>query len=193
MCRGSFPEGTCVPRALIWRGPAPRPAPRRPRTARGKLQAKGIRPFQVLSVEQDQMDIKLVYSAVAIAYKEKPEEIIPAVMPQNLNNLEYELISKIYSMTLEEVPQVALVAPFTQRVVDPQMRALLQQMGQSAPDQYVDDKFSVLDATLKYEDYRLSRIQISKDSPLPKGLKTLIVVDPPALNDRQRYEISRFL
>ncbi len=162
-------------------------------TPQGKLQEKGIHPFQVRSVEQDQMDIKLVYSAVAIAYKEKPEEIIPAVMPQSLNNLEYELISKIYRMTLDEVPQVALVAPFTQRVVDPQMRALLQQMGQSAPEQYVDDKFSVLDAALKYEDYRLSRIQISKESPLPKGLKTLIVVDPPALNDRQRYEISRFL
>lgn len=162
-------------------------------TARGKLQEKGIRPFQVRSVEQDQMDIKLVYSAVSIAYKEKAEEIIPALTPQNLNNLEYELISKIYRMTLDEVPQVAMVAPFTRRVVDPQMRALLSQMGQSAPEQYVDDKYSVLAAALQYEGYRLNRIQISKESPISKGLKTLIVVDPSVLSDRQRYEISRFL
>lgn len=162
-------------------------------TARGKLQEKGIRPFQVRSVEQDQMDIKLVYSAISIAYKEKAEEIIPALTPQNLNNLEYELISKIYRMTLDEVPQVAMVAPFTRRVVDPQMRALLSQMGQSAPEQYVDDKYSVLAAALQYEGYRLNRIQISKESPISKGLKTLIVVDPSVLSDRQRYEISRFL
>jgi ABC-type uncharacterized transport system involved in gliding motility auxiliary subunit/ABC-type transport system involved in multi-copper enzyme maturation permease subunit len=162
-------------------------------TAQGKLQEKGIRPFQVRSVEQDQMDIKLIYSAISLAYKEKEEEIIPAVTPQNLNNLEYELVSKIYRMTLDAIPQVALVAPFTRRVVDPQMRALLSQMGQSAPEQSVDDKFSVLAAALQYEGYRLNRIQISKESPIPKGLKTLIVVAPPALSDRQRYEIGRFL
>lgn len=158
-----------------------------------KLQQKGIRPFQVRSIEQDQMDIKLVYSAIAIAYKEKKEEILPGITPQNLNNLEYELISKIYRMTLEKRPKVALVAPFTQRVVDPQMRALLAQLGQTAPDQYVDDKYKILDAALKYEDYELYRIRLTKESPLPAGVDTLIVVDPERLNDRQRYEISRFL
>ncbi len=158
-----------------------------------KLQQKGIRPFQVRSIEQDQMDIKLVYAAIAIAYKEKKEEILPGITPQNLNNFEYELISKIYRMTLEKTPKVALVAPFTQRVVDPQMRALLAQWGQTAPDQYVDDKYKILDAALKYEDYELYRIRLTKESPLPAGVDTLIVVDPERLNDRQRYEISRFL
>lgn len=158
-----------------------------------KLQQKGIRPFQVRSIEHDQMDIKLVYSAIAVAYKEKKEEIIPWVTSQNLNNFEYELISRIYRMTLEKTPKVALVAPFTQRVVDPQMRALVAQLGQNAPDQYADDKYKILDAALKYENYELYRIRLTKESPLPAGVDTLIVVDPERLNDRQRYEISRFL
>lgn len=158
-----------------------------------KLLAKGIRPFQVRSIEQDQMDIKLVYCAAAIAYKEKKEEIIPGITPQMLGNLEYELISKIYRMTMEKTPKVALVAPLTKKVVDPQMRALLAQLGQSTPDQYVDDKFKILDAALKYEAYQLTRIPLTKESPLPEDTDTLIIVEPEALNDRQRYEINRFL
>jgi len=42
-----------------------------------KVAAKGIRPFQVQSIEKDAMGIKLVYSAMEIAYKEKDPEIIP--------------------------------------------------------------------------------------------------------------------
>jgi ABC-type uncharacterized transport system involved in gliding motility auxiliary subunit/ABC-type transport system involved in multi-copper enzyme maturation permease subunit len=159
----------------------------------GKLQQRGIRPFQVRSIEQDQMDIKLVYSAIAIAYKEKKEEILPGLTPQNLNHLEYELISRVYRMTMEKTPRVALVAPFTQRVVDPQMRALLAQFGQTAPDQYVEDKYKILAAALQYEGYELHRVRLTRESPLPEKTDTIIVVDPERLNDRQRYEINRFL
>jgi ABC-type transport system involved in multi-copper enzyme maturation permease subunit len=80
-----------------------------------KLQKKGISPFQVQSIEQDEVGIKLIYSAIAIAYKEKEEAIVPRVIPQNLNNLEYELVSRVYRMTLEKRPKVALVAPYTNK------------------------------------------------------------------------------
>ncbi|MBI5150091.1 MAG: Gldg family protein [Candidatus Omnitrophica bacterium] len=162
-------------------------------TLADKMQQKGIRPFQVRSIEQDQMDIKLVYSAVSISYKEKEEEVIPAIMPANISNFEYELVSRIYRMTLDKIPTVAMVAPFTQRVVDPQMLALLRQLGQSAPDQYVDDKFKTLAAALQYEDYKFSRVRLTRENLLPEGLDTLIIVAPEKLNDRQRYEINRFL
>lgn len=173
---------------------APQPEPEnKEESLADKIQQKGIRPLQVRSIEQDQMDIKLIYSAVSIAYKEKKEEVIPAIMPANLGNFEYELISKIYRMTLEKTPKVAFVAPFTRKVMDPQIRALLGQLGQSAPDQYVDDKYKTLDAALKYEAYELSRIQLTKESPIPAGIDTLIIVEPQQLNERQRYEVSRFL
>ncbi len=158
-----------------------------------KLQQKGISPFQVQSIEQDELGIKLVYSGIAIAYKEKEEKIIPNVVPNNLHELEYELMSKIYRMTLDKTPRVALVAPYTEKAVDPQMMAFLRQFGQALPEQYRDDKFNILDAILRYEDYDVQRIRLTEKEPLPEDLDTLIVVAPEMLNERQRYEMNRFL
>ena len=158
-----------------------------------RLQQKGIQPFQVQSIEEDELGIKLVYSAISVSYKERDEEIIPRVVPQNLHNLEYELMSKIYRMTLDKRPSVALVAPYTEKAVDPQMMALLRQLGQRMPNQYRDDKFRILDALLRYEEYDLYRVNLTKESPLPEDVNTLIVVSPEDLNERQRYEINKFL
>lgn len=158
-----------------------------------KLQKKGIAPFQVRSIEQDEVGIKLVYSAIAIAYKEKEEAIIPRVVPQNIDNLEYNLISRIYRMTLDKTPKVALVAPYTDKQADAQIRKMLKQMGQALPEQYREDKFRYLGAIMRYEDYDVSRIRLTEEEPVPEGTDTLIVVAPEDLNERQRYEINRFL
>ncbi|MBN1868966.1 MAG: Gldg family protein [Candidatus Omnitrophica bacterium] len=158
-----------------------------------KLQQKGIAPFQVRSIEQDELGIKLVYSAIAIAYKEKEEAIIPRVIPENLNNLEYELVSRIYRMTLEETPKVALVAPYTDKQADARIQQMLKQMGQTLPDQYREDKFRYLDAVMRYEDYEVNRIRLTKEEPIPEGTDTLVLVAPEELNERQRYEINRFI
>ena len=56
------------------------------------LGAKGIRPFQVQSIEKDEMGIKLIWSAMTIAYKDKPEEVLPQVLPQSLASLEQDVI-----------------------------------------------------------------------------------------------------
>jgi len=162
------------------------------RSLEERLQQKGIQPFQVQSIEEDELGIKLVYSAISIAYKEKEEEIIPRVVPRNLHNLEYELMSKIYRMTLDKKPRVALVAPYTEKTIDPQMLSLLRQFGQ-VPSQYREDKYRILDALLRHEEYDLRRIHLSKESPLPEDINTLIVVAPENFNERQRYEINKFL
>ena len=105
------------------------------------MQKKGIGPFQVRSIEQDEVGIKLIYSSIAIAYKEKEEAIIPRIIPQNINNLEYEIISRVYRMTLEKTPKVALVAPYTTKQADARIQEMLKKLGQSLPDQYKEDKF----------------------------------------------------
>jgi len=158
-----------------------------------KLQEKGITPFQVQSIEQDEMGIKVIYSALAIAYKEKEEEIIPRVVPENVNNLEYELISKIYRMTLEKKPKIALIAPYEQKATDPQMMEILKQLGQAPPAEYRDDRYKKLESALAYEGYEYARIRLSTDEKIPSGTDTLIVVDPEGLENRQKYEIDRFL
>jgi len=41
--------------------------------------------------------------------------------------------------------------------------------------------------------YDVARVALSKDDPLPDGLNTLIVMNPAELNQRQLYEINKFL
>jgi ABC-2 type transport system permease protein len=159
----------------------------------GQLHAKGITPFQVQSIEEDEMGIKVIYAAIAIAYKEKEEEIIPRVIPQNVVNLEYELISKIYRMTLDKKPQIALVAPYEEKMADPQMIAFLKQLGQSLPAEYREDRYSALESVLEYEGYDFARLRLTRDEPIPADTDTLVIIDPEGLAERQKYEIDSFL
>ncbi|MBN3038610.1 MAG: Gldg family protein [Candidatus Omnitrophica bacterium] len=154
---------------------------------------KGIRPFQVRSVEADEVGVKLIYSSLSLAYKEKPEEIIPQIINQNLPDLEYIVISKIYKMTLERMPHVALVAPYVERVVDPQMKQILQQLGQGIAEKYIDDEYELVPKLLEYEGYRVSRIKLTEDESIPEDVDTLVVLEPEKLNERQRFEINNFL
>jgi len=157
------------------------------------IQKKGISPFQVQSIEADEVGVKLIYSALSIAYKERPEEVIPRLMPQNLFDLEYTIISKIYRMTLDKAPSVALLAPYVERAIDPQTRQLLQMFGQGGMDKMRDDKFEMIPKALMYEGYNISRIKLTREEPIPVNADTLLVMEPERLNDRQRFEINRFL
>jgi ABC-type uncharacterized transport system involved in gliding motility auxiliary subunit len=154
---------------------------------------KGIRPFQVQSIEADEVGVRLIYSALSIAYKEKPEEIIPRITPQNLLDLEYSIISKIFKMTLDEAPSIALVAPYIEKVVDPQMKELLKQLGQREVEKFREDEYELIPRLLEYEGYQVSRIRLTEEEPIPAGTNTLIIIEPKELNERQRFEINRFL
>lgn len=173
--------------------PSPTPEKTQEETLAGKLQEKGIAPFQVQSIERDEVGIRVIYAAMTIAYKDKEEEIIPRIIPQNLHNLEYELISKIYRMTLASVPKVALMAPYTQQKIDPQIVELMRKMGQQASAEYREDNYKTVEALFKYEDYDVKRILLTQNDPLPDAMTTLVILAPEDLNERQRYEINRFL
>ena len=158
-----------------------------------QLQRKGIQPFQVRAIESDEVVVRLIYASVSLAYKEKSEEMIPRIIPDNLNELEYLFISKIYRMTLAENPKIAMVAPYEEKQVEPQVAALLSQLGGQVPQGYREDNYELLPMALQYEGYEVSRIKFSEEETIPSGTKTLIVVEPKELNERQKYEINRFL
>lgn len=157
------------------------------------LQRKGIEPFQVQSVEADEMGVKLVYSALTIGYKEKPEEHIPQLIPTHLDELEYLLLSKIYRMTLARQPKVAVVAPYQETPVDERMRAVLEQLGRKVPEAHVEDKYRLVPLALEHAGYETVRASLAKDEPLPEGTTTLVVLEPRELTDEQRAAINRFL
>lgn len=159
-----------------------------------QLSKKGVVPFQVESIRSDEMGVRLVYSGMTLSYKEKAEESIPRIFPGNLHELEYSIISKLYRMTLPEIPKVALMAPYEERSVDPNLMALLQQLGgNQVPPSYREDPYEYLQLGLEYEGYPVTRFSLEKEKTIPEGTKTLAILEPRNLDERQKYEINRFL
>lgn len=162
-------------------------------TLEQQLSEKGIKPFQVQSIQADEVGLNLIYAGITLAYKEKPEEIIGRLIPDNLSEFEYLLISRIYRMMLPEPPKVALVAPFKEKEVEDELKPLLAQMGGKVPEGYKEDNYELLPMALNYAGYKTTRIKLSEKEPIPEGTKTLIVVEPTQVEERQRYEMDRFL
>jgi ABC-2 type transport system permease protein len=150
---------------------------------------KGVRPFATQSGGSTDVSTKLVYSSVGIAYQDKTEEIIPQVMPRNLQDLEYRLVSTIYKMSQEKAPVVALFAPKESMNIPPQQRMMMQQLGQPIPEEH--DPYSFLEKLLRSEKYDVRRIALTKEEPLPDEYDVLVVVQPRDINERQRFELSR--
>ncbi len=143
-----------------------------------KLREKGIVPFAVQTIERDQVSVRRIYSALAISYLDKREEVIPQVMPENLATLEYDIISRIYKLTLPETPVIALKSP------SPPPSTFMM-----APQ----DAYRVLRQVLEYQGFEVRGTPITKEVGIPEEARLLLVVEPGELNDRQLYEIERFL
>jgi ABC-type uncharacterized transport system involved in gliding motility auxiliary subunit len=155
----------------------------------GSLSSRGMRPFQVQSIDKDEIGVKLIWSSMTIAYKDYPEEIIPQVLPQSLMTLEYELISRVYRLTQERKPVVALVAPVQQ--VDPQVAMMYLQQGMQPPEPV--DVFASVPQLLTQEHYEVKRIDLTLESRIPDDTDVLVVLNPTGFNPRQAFEINRAL
>ena len=153
------------------------------------LSGRGVRPFQVQSIDKDEIGVKLIWSAMTIAYKDYPEEVLPQVLPQTLPTLEYELVSRVYRLTQEKLPVVALVAPVQQ--VDPQVAMMYLQQGMQPPEPV--DVFSTVPQLLSQEHYDVRRIDLTRESRIPDDVDVLVVLNPTGFNERQAFEINRAL
>lgn len=164
------------------------------KTAEGQVTKKGVYPFQVQSVEADQVEVKLIYAAMTLSYLEKPEDILPQIYPGDLAGLEYKLVSKIYKMTFPQYPRVALVAPYEEKMMSPESMAILAQLtGGKMPEIQRDDQYEILEKILFYEGYPFDRIVLSEKQPLSSDYSALFLLEPKLLSDRQKYEINRYL
>lgn len=154
-----------------------------------ELAGRGIRPFQVQSIEADSLGIKLVYATIVLSYLDKRDELIDQIHPQRLGNLEYDLISKIHRLTLDKQPHVSIAAPYQD--MDPQMIQLMRQMGQNPPEQ--QDNYDFTAKILRQENYIVSRIKLEESQPIPGDADTLVVLGIEKLNSRQLYEIDQWV
>jgi ABC-type uncharacterized transport system involved in gliding motility auxiliary subunit/ABC-type transport system involved in multi-copper enzyme maturation permease subunit len=154
-----------------------------------RLDKKDIRPFQTTTVAKDEVSAKLVYSAIMISYAEKKDEIIPQVRPENFNNLEYELISRVFRLTLPEEPGIAMHAPVEE--LSPEMMQMFMRSGRTPPPPR--DNFSFLEQALRGEEFNVSRVKLTKGDSIPEKANCVLIIQPQELNERQRYEINRAL
>ncbi|MBE0565819.1 MAG: GldG family protein [Krumholzibacteria bacterium] len=153
------------------------------------LAAKGIQPFQVQSVDKDEIGVKLVWSAMTIAYKDKPEELLPRVLPGNLATLEQDLIGPVHRLTRERTPKVAVFGP--RKDVDPQLAMMYLQQGMQPPAPA--EQFARIRELLQQGHYEAVPVDISAESPIPDDVDLLIVMGMARLEERQVYEINRAL
>ena len=153
------------------------------------LAAKGIQPFQVRSVEKDEVGVKLIWSAMTIAYLDKPEEILPQVLPQNLPGLEQQIIGPIYRLTRTDTPKVAVFGP--KKIVDQQLAMMYLQQGMQPPEP--QDQYSMIPQILSQGHYETVPVDITEQSPIPEDIDLLMVMGVTELNERQQYEIGRTL
>ncbi len=151
------------------------------------LGAKGIRPFQVQSIEKDEMGIKLIWSALTIAYKDKPEEVIPQLLPQRLAALEQDIIGPVYRLTRERTPKVAIFGP--KKEVDQQTAMMYLQQGMQPPAP--QEQFARIAELMGQGHYEAVPVALTAESPIPEDADCLIVMAMTPLNQRQVFEINR--
>ncbi len=156
-----------------------------------RLLDKGVRPFPVRALREDQTVTQMVYSSIGIAYKDQREEYIPQVMPQMMDQLEYLLVNTIYKLTKEKRPRIAMVAPTYSIDIPPHMERIYRQLGQPIPRS--EDPYEDLMQILRSEKYDVARVALTPQEPMPEEYDTLLIINPKKFNDRQRWELARAL
>ena len=157
--------------------------------AEKRLLDKGIQPFSVQALREDEVVNKLVYSALGVGYKDKEEEILPRILPQDLDTLEYRLMNIVYKLSRPKQPVVAMVAPKDALNIPPHIRQLYMQMGRPVPQS--DDPYETLERLLQMEKYDVRRVDLTQDSGLPDDADSVFVINPRDLNERQIWELQR--
>ena len=71
------------------------------------------------------------------------------------------------------------------------MVQLYMQMGQQPPAPR--DLYSKMPQIFQGQGYDARKVEITQESPIPDDATTLMILSPKNLNDRQRYEIAKFL
>jgi len=154
-----------------------------------QLFEKGVAPFNVgVASEIGKQSSQWVYSSIGLDYKEHDTEFIHQVVPASLERLEYQIAKRVFRLTQEKKPVIALVAPRTS--IPDYLLRMYMQMGRPLPPQR--DPFSRVHEILS-NDYEVKRVQLTKESPLPGEFDMLIVISPSRLSERQLWEINKVI
>src|ERR1043165_5025179 len=145
-----------------------------------ELKQKGFE-SQANTSQKDEMKLSIFYSGLKLTYKDKDTEYLPRMW--EADELEYELASRLIPWTLKEKAVVAIDSP----PPPPQQ----QQMPGRPPPQGPYDWLAVQGFDPKRFDVK--QTDLTENNSVPKGTRLLILMRPKEFNERQRYEVIKYL
>lgn len=148
---------------------------------RNQLMQKGIQELQGRRLERDKLEVVNFFSSLEISYLDKPSEIIQVY--ESAENLEYELASRILRLTSPALPKVAFF--------DGNPKDIEQRMNPRMPPQKISRYAPLIDAF--GDTVQIEEIKLNEASPIPMDAKCLVIAQPKNLNERQKYEINKYL
>jgi len=129
-----------------------------------------LEPIQVNEMRADKVEFKLAYLGMVLIYEDR-QEVIPTI--QSLENLEYEIVSKIRRITTEETQTIG----FLEGHEEPPLRQELTQ----------------LDRELR-KLYELKPVNLSTRYTVPEDIDLLCVIGPKQdIPEKDRFAIDQFL
>jgi ABC-type transport system involved in multi-copper enzyme maturation permease subunit/ABC-type uncharacterized transport system involved in gliding motility auxiliary subunit len=131
-----------------------------------RLFERGVEPFSVSALRRTGAVSNLIYSSLGIKYMDRPEEIIPQIVPDSLHDLEYAVVSTAFRLSRPHKPMVTIVA---------------------------ENGFQLLERLLRQEGYQVRRVRLDSQSPLPAQPGVVLVMQPTRMNARQVRELEQAL
>lgn len=142
--------------------------------AEQRMMRLGIPKLQLNIIAKDKQELTAAYMGIVIMFEDR-KEVIPVV--RNIGNLEYDVTSALLKVVSSESKMVGI---FTNEPA-PQM----PQMGQ-------EQKYAELRRQLS-KSYTVQDVTFTDGRPLPKEMKTLLVISPEATSEWAKYQIDQFM
>ncbi len=154
--------------------------------------SQGIQPVRFNVVSQEEFQVKDGYLGLAVSYGGR-SEVIPFV--ENFNDLEYQLSSLIYKLTIENKPKIGLVSGHGEKSFYGDYRVINDELKK---------QFETVDVMAKGEEKKNEEGKSSgksddsdkavKKISIPDDVKTLIIANPSQdYSDEERNTISQFI
>ena len=140
-----------------------------------KALSQGVPEFEVQVIQKEERMTKKVFCGLSMSYEDKTEAIPVAIDP---TNLEYELTSRLFKLTLESKPKIGFFAgdfKTNEQQQSPTYQGLHQLLGGQ-------------DGLYEVED-----INSASDKKLPDGLDGLIISGAFGMSDSLKYSLDQFL
>ena len=129
-----------------------------------------LQPLQVNEMKADKVEFKLAYMGMVLIYEDR-QEVIPAV--QSLENLEYEIVSKIRMVTSKESKSVGFVEGDDEALPRKELTALDRELRKM---------------------YEIKTVDLSQRGTVPDGISVLCVIGPKKdLPEKARFALDQYL